>query len=211
LLDKFDWAGIKSNIPRLSLVEPKEADVPPDAPTDLLNQDDRSRFEAIVMPHLDAAYNLARWLLGGRSEAEDVTQDAMLRAYRFFNTFHSGDARAWLLQIVRNCCYTWLQKNRNWVDVDELDDTSVPREKDTPETLAISVNDRERLTRALEQLSPHFREILVLRELEGCSYKEIAAITSRPMGTIMSALARARQQLRVLLTEPAPKEARLEL
>jgi RNA polymerase sigma-70 factor (ECF subfamily) len=177
----------------------------------VLSQDDRNRFEAIVMPHLDAAYNLARWLLAGRSEAEDVTQDAMLRAYRFFNTFHSGDVRAWLLQIVRNCCYTWLQKNRNWVDVDELDDASVPREKDTPETLAISVNDREQLTRALEQLSPHFREILVLRELEGCSYKEIAAITSRPMGTIMSALARARQQLRVLLTKPAPKEARLEL
>ena len=185
--------------------------MPPDAPTDVLNQDDRSRFEAIVMPHLDAAYNLARWLLGGRSEAEDVTQDALLRAYRFFNTFHSGDARAWLLQIVRNCCYTWLQKNRNWVDVDELPDAAVPREEHTPETLAIAVNDRERLTRALEQLSPHFREILVLRELEGCSYKEIAAITSRPMGTIMSALARARQQLRALLSEPAAKEARLEL
>ena len=107
--------------------------MPPDVSTDVLNQDDRSRFEAIVMPHLDAAYNLARWLLGGRSEAEDVTQDAMLRAYRFFGTFHSGDARAWLLQIVRNCCYTWLQKNRNWVDVDELDDASVPREKETPE------------------------------------------------------------------------------
>ena len=185
--------------------------MPPDAPNDVLNQDDRSRFEAMVMPHTDTAYNLARWLLGGRSEAEDVTQDAMLRAYRFFNTFRSGDARAWLLQIVRNCCYTWLQKNRNWVDVEELDDASVPREEHTPETLAISVNDRERLARALEQLSPHFREILVLRELEGCSYKEIAAITSRPMGTIMSALARARQQLRALLAGPTQKEARLEL
>jgi RNA polymerase sigma-70 factor, ECF subfamily len=97
------------------------------------------------------------------------------------------------------------------VDVDELDDASAPREKETPETLAISLNDRERLTRALEQLSPHFREILVLRELEGCSYKEIAAITSRPIGTIMSALARARQQLRVLLIAPASKEARLGL
>jgi RNA polymerase sigma-70 factor (ECF subfamily) len=185
--------------------------VPPDVSKDVLNLDDRGRFEAIVMPHLDAAHNLARWLLGGRSETEDVTQDAMLRAYRFFNTFRSGDARAWLLQIVRNCCYTWLQKNRNWVDVDELDDESIPREKETPETLAISGNDRERLTRALERLSPHFREILVLRELEGCSYKEIAAITSRPIGTIMSALARARQQLRRLLSEPAAKEARLEL
>ena len=185
--------------------------MPPDAPTDVLNQDDRSRFEAIVMPHLDAAYNLARWLVGGRGDAEDVTQDAMLRAYRFFNTFHSGDPRAWLLQIVRNCCYTYLQKKRNWVDVDELDDVAVPRVSETPETLAISAHDRERLTRALEQLSPRFREILVLRELEGCSYKEIAAITSRPLGSIMSGLARARHQLRTLLTEPATKEAHLEL
>jgi RNA polymerase sigma-70 factor (ECF subfamily) len=177
----------------------------------VLEPADQQRFEHLVMPHQDAAFNLARWLLRSRADAEDVTQDAMVRAFRFIAGFHGQDARAWLLQIVRNCCYTWLHKNRNWVDVDELDDASVPREKDTPETLAISVNDRERLTRALEQLSPHFREILVLRELEGCSYKEIAAITSRPMGTIMSALARARQQLRVLLTEPAPKEARLEL
>ena len=212
MVRKIALAGNKIKpSPVISARGEKRPEVPRDLSTDVLSQEDRSRFEAIVMPHLDAAYNLARWLLGGRSEAEDVTQDAILRAYRFFNTFHSGDARAWLLQIVRNCCYTWLQKNRNWVDVDELDDASVPREKETPETLAISGDDRERLTMALEQLSPQFREVLVLRELEGLSYKEIAAITSRPMGTIMSALARARQQLRALLTEPAAREARLEL
>jgi RNA polymerase sigma factor (sigma-70 family) len=174
-------------------------------------QEDRARFEAIVLPHLDAAYNLARWILHGRAEAEDVTQEAILRAYRFFGTFRSGDARAWLLQIVRNCCYTWLQKNHVQEDMSELDEVTMPKERETPESLAIASFDRERLKGALEQLPAHFREVLVLRELEGCSYKEIAAITARPIGTVMSALARARQQLRVLLTEPAQKEARHEL
>ena len=177
----------------------------------MLQPDDRARFEQTVLPHLDAAFNLARWILRGRADAEDVTQEALLRAYRFFGTFHFGDARAWLLQIVRNCCYTWLQKNHATEDLAELDEQSMPQERETPESLAIASHDRERLMRALEQLPIHFREILVLRELEGCSYKEIAAITSRPIGTVMSALARARQQLRVLLAQPSRKEARLEL
>jgi len=173
----------------------------------VLEQEDRARFEATVLPHLDAAYNLARWILHGRAEAEDVTQEAVLRAYRFFPSYRSGDARAWLLQIVRNCCFSWLQKNRALEDVAELDDASMPKEKETPESLAIASYDRERLKRALEQLPTTFREVLILRELEGCSYKEIAAITSRPIGTVMSALARARQQLRSLLADPSPKEA----
>jgi RNA polymerase sigma factor (sigma-70 family) len=173
----------------------------------VLQQDDRARFEACVLPHLDAAFNLARWILHGRAEAEDVTQEAMLRAYRFFPTYRSGDARAWLLQIVRNCCFTWLRQNRATEDISELDEMSTPIEKETPETLAMATLDRERLARALEQLPAHFREILVLRELEGCSYKEIASITSRPIGTVMSGLARARQQLRNLLGEPSPEEA----
>ena len=177
----------------------------------MLPPEDRTRFEQTVLPHLDAAFNLARWILRGRADAEDVTQEALLRAYRFFGTFHSGDARAWLLRIVRNCCYTWLQKNHVAEDMTELNDESVPRERHTPESLAIAAHDRDRLVRALDQLPTHFREILVLRELEGCSYKEIAAITSRPIGTVMSALARARQQLRSLLSQPSPKEARLEL
>lgn len=179
----------------------------------MLEGEDKVRFEESVLPHLDAAFNLARWILRGSSDAEDVTQEAMIRAYRFFGTFRAGDARAWLLQIVRNCCYTWLQKNRPMEELSDAKEESMPQERVTPETLAIAVNDRERLRRALEQLTPQFREVLVLRELEGCSYKEIAAITSRPIGTVMSALARARQQLRTLLTEPvqSQKEARREV
>lgn len=159
------------------------------------------------MPHFDAAFNLARWLLRDRARAEDATQEAMLRAYRFFDGVRGGDPRAWLLQIVRNCCYTLLRGNRPQEDLSEIDQDSLPSAEPSPEALAIASHDRARITRALEQLPVHFREILVLRELEGCSYKEIAAITAHPIGTVMSALARARQQLRVALTSPgAPKE-----
>ncbi len=136
---------------------------------DVLDAQDRARFEQLVLPHLDAAFNLARWLLKSRADSEDVAQEAMLRAYRFFRGFHGGDARAWLLQIVRNTCYTWLEKNR-----------------------------------PVEQ-------VLVLRELEGCSYKEIAVITAIPIGTVMSALARARQRLQRALTHSSPQEASREL
>jgi RNA polymerase sigma-70 factor (ECF subfamily) len=174
----------------------------------VLEGQDRVRFEESVLPHLDAAFNLARWLLRSRADAEDVTQEAMLRAYRFFGTFRAGDTRPWLLQIVRNCCYTWLQKNRPAEDISELSEASMPQERSTPESLTIASLERERLARALEELPAAFREILVLRELEGCSYKEIAAITARPIGTVMSGLARARQQLRSALAKPSPKEAR---
>ena len=157
------------------------------------------------MPHLDAAFNLARWLLRNPADAEDVTQEAVLRAYRFFGTFRAGDARAWLLQIVRNCCFTWLQRNHPTEDLAELHEEFQPTDHDTPETLAIANCNREHLARALEQLAAPFREVLVLRELEGCSYKEIAEITSRPIGTVMSSLARARQHLRRALLESASK------
>jgi len=159
-----------------------------------------------VLPHLDAAFNLARWLLRDRRDAEDVAQEAMLRAYRFFHTYRAGVARAWLLQIVRNCCYDWLQ--------DELQEETMPSKEPSPEDLALANQDRSRLVKALELLPAHFREFLVLRELEGCSYKEIAAITSRPIGSVMSGLARARQQLReaLLMQErPKRKEARRAL
>jgi len=174
----------------------------------VLEGEDRARFEAIVLPHLDAAFNLARWLLRNRTDAEDVTQDAVFRAFRAFGTYHSGNARAWLLQIVRNTCFTWLRQNRMAAEFMEFDETTMPQESENPETLALAGSDREQLTRALESLPESFREILVLRELEGCSYKEIAEITSRPIGTVMSALARARGQLRNFLSQPASKEAR---
>ena len=178
---------------------------------DVLDLQDRARFEQLVLPHLDAAFNLARWLLRSRADAEDVAQEAMLRAFRFFRGFNGGDARAWLLQIVRNTCFTWLEKNRSVELMDEFDEELHQQPSATPEALAIAGDNRERLARALETLPPRFREVLVLRELEGCSYKEIAVITSVPIGTVMSALARARQRLQRALTQPAPQEASREL
>src|SRR6266849_5914272 len=178
---------------------------------DVLNPQERERFELLVLPHLDAAFNLARWLLRSRADAEDVAQEAMLRAYRFFGGFHGGDARAWLLQIVRNTGYTWLEKNRPMEMKTEFDEEVHVQPSSTPESLAIASDDRERLTRALDTLPPRFREVLVLRELEGCSYKEIAAITSIPIGTVMSALSRARRQLYSALANASPQEASREL
>jgi RNA polymerase sigma-70 factor (ECF subfamily) len=181
---------------------------------DVLDLQERGRFEQLVLPHLDAAFNLARWILRGRADAEDVAQEAMLRAFRFFRGFHGGDVRAWLLQIVRNNCYTWLEKNRPMELATEFDEELYPQAGVTPESLAIAGDNRERLTRALEELPARFREVLILRELEGCSYKEIAAITSMPIGTVMSALARARQRLQRTLIQDDPvrnQEARREL
>ncbi len=174
----------------------------------MLEPQERRRFEECVLPHLDAAFNLAHWLLRDNADAEDATQESMLRAFRFFRGFRAGDSRAWLLQIVRNTCYTLLKKNRPQEVVSEFEEDSMPSDAPSPEALAIASNDRERVARALEDLPVHFREILVLRELEGCSYKEIAAITSHPIGTVMSALARARKQLKDALGEPQPKEVR---
>lgn len=172
-----------------------------------LEVEDRERFEQLVLPHLDAAFNLARWLLRGRADAEDVAQESLLRACRFIRGFHGGDARAWLLQIVRNTCYTWLEKNRPMELSMEFNEEIHMQASATPETLAISGDDRDRLILALETLPPRFREVLVLRELEGCSYKEIAAITALPIGTVMSSLSRARRQLHCALTNSSQKGA----
>ena len=166
-----------------------------------LDAKDRARFEQSVLPHLDAAFNLAAWILSSRTDAEDVTQDAMLRAFRFFQGFYGGDVRAWLLQIVRNTCYTWLEKNRRMKMMDQFDEELHIQSYATPESLAMAGDDRERLQQALETLPPRFREVLVLRELEGCSYKEIAAITSIPIGTVMSSLSRARRHLQSALAK----------
>jgi RNA polymerase sigma-70 factor (ECF subfamily) len=171
------------------------------------------------MPHQDAAFNLARWLLRSREDAEDVTQEAMVRAFRFIGGFNGTDARAWLLQIVRNACYSWLEKNRRADLTTEFDETihmqGHSQATQTPEAAAVASNERERLMRALESLPARAREVLVLRELEGCSYKEIAAITSIPIGTVMSSLARARFGLKRVLTssgrEASAKEVHREL
>lgn len=179
--------------------------------SDLLDPQDQMRFEHLVLPHIDAAFNLARWLLHGRPDAEDVTQEAMLRSYRFFSGFQGGDPRAWLLQIVRNTCYTWLEKNRPLENSTEFDEQEYIPTSPTPEAVAISGDNRERLTRALDRLPTRYREIIVLRELEGCSYKEIAAIASMPIGSVMSMLSRARRQLRTALAGPEREEAARDL
>ena len=179
--------------------------------SDVLDSQDQVRFEMLVLPHLDAAFNLARWLLRSGADAEDAAQEAILRSYRFFHGFHGGDARAWLLQIVRNTCYTWLDKNRRVKDMTEFDEELHGPPSATPEALAIAGDNHERLTHALESLPPRYREVIVLRELEGCSYKEIASITSIPMGTVMSTLSRARRQLQLALGHPAREEATHEL
>jgi RNA polymerase sigma-70 factor, ECF subfamily len=177
----------------------------------VLDSQDQVRFETIVLPHLDAAHNLARWLLRGGADAEDVTEEAMLRAYRFFGGFHGADVRAWLLQIVRNTCFTWLEKNRHGKDMTEFDEELHGPPGPNPEALAIAADSREQLTQALEVLPARFREVIVLRELEGRSYKEIATITSIPIGTVMSTLSRARRQLQLALAGPVNQEAIHEL
>ncbi len=164
---------------------------------------DARNFEQIVVPHLDAAYNLARWLVRNTHDAEDVVQEAYLRAFKFFSGYQGGDARAWLLKIVRNTSYTFLEKNRPadlGVEFDEKVHATDAGKPDAEAVLLQSVESRM-LHEALGELPLKFREILVLRELEGMSYKDIADVTGVPIGTVMSGLARARTQLRERLLQ----------
>ena len=163
-----------------------------------------------MLPHLGAAYNLARWLVGSQHDAEDVVQESYLRALKFFPGFRGGNGRPWLLAIVRNTCYTWLRGNRMDAVTTELDeDMPLADTRDVnPEELLMAAARSELVQRALEQLPAEFREVVILRELEGMSYKEIAEIAGVPMGTVMSRLARARVRLQKLLSEANPAEAR---
>ena len=147
------------------------------------------------MPHLDAAYNLARWLAGNDHDAEDIAQEACVRAFRFVGGHRGGDARAWLLAIVRNTAYSWLKKNRPTAVVAIDDDELAEIEDQTNAPGAFHRADADVLRAALETLPLEFREAIVLRELEGLSYKEIAEVADVPVGTVMSRLARARRQL----------------
>ena len=166
------------------------------------------RFEQVVLPHFDAAYNLARWLVGNSADADDVVQEAFLRAVRFFDGFRGGDSRAWLLKIVRNSSYSWVRKNRPSQLADEFDETVHSGETlENAETRLLSRADSERVRKALEVLPVAFREVLVLREIEGLSYKEISEVTGAAMGTVMSSLSRARQKLRDALGTAAGKES----
>lgn len=167
------------------------------------DNEQQAQFERLVMPHLDAAYNLARWLAGNDHDAQDIAQDACVRAFRFVAACRGSDGRAWLLAIVRNTAYSWLKKNRPQsivsVDDDEFGQIEDPRGTAGPFRGA----DTDALRAALESLPLEFRESLVLRELEGLSYKEIAEVAEVPVGTVMSRLARARKQLQEALN---PKE-----
>lgn len=163
---------------------------------------DLPNFEQDVLPHLDAAYNLARWLMRNDQDAQDVVQEACLRAFRFFSGFRGGDARAWLMKIVRNTCYTWLHANRPLQEATEFDENfSLPDyHAPNPEELLLQTDSGNLLHKALENLPAGLREVLILRELEGMSYREIADITGVPLGTVMSSLSRARGRLRQALT-----------
>jgi RNA polymerase sigma-70 factor (ECF subfamily) len=167
------------------------------------------QFDKTVLPHLDAAFNLARWLTRNDHDAEDVVQEAYMRAYQFFDSFHGGDGRAWLLRIVRNTCYSWLEKNRPREPAVAFDETkhSAQRADTGPEAPLVANENREVLRRALEELPSEFRETIVLRNLEGLSYKEIAAVSGVPIGTVMSRLARARERLQECLAGLLPEES----
>jgi len=169
----------------------------------------RERFEQAVLPHLDAAYSLARWLTRNDQDAQDVTQESFLRAFRFFDGYQGGNMRAWLLTIVRNTCYTWLHQNRPPESAVEFDEEIHSEEfsgSADPELQVLANADKATLQRALEELPEMFREVLVLREIEGMSYKEIADVASVSIGTVMSRLARARTRLREALLAAPGKE-----
>lgn len=161
-------------------------------------------FEEAFLPHLDAAYNLARWLTRNDADAQDVVQEAYLRALKFFSGFHGTDGLPWLLAIVRNTFYTSLRRN-NAAELPFDLETINQRESDAPdpEKLQVMRFQRQVVREAIEQLPVDFREVIILRDLEELSYKEIAVVTGIPIGTVMSRLARARHKLRTYLCSPA--------
>jgi len=185
------------------LTEPTQPNAPqqPGAPTP------RDAFEQLMVPHLDDAFNLARWLTGNRSDAEDVVQEAYLKALKHFATYRGPEARAWLLTIVRRCCFSWLKVNRSQ-QLTFMEDEAIaeiagrptvvtlhPKAADTPETVLNDKERRKHLNAAVENLPLSYREVVVMRDLQGLSYKEIAEIAEIPIGTVMSRLARGRDHL----------------
>jgi RNA polymerase sigma-70 factor (ECF subfamily) len=182
------------------------------AAPDQISGDDNARFATVVMPHIDDAYRLAHWLTGNRTDAEDVVQDASLRAFHAIRSFTGGSARAWLLTIVRNTAYSWLRKNRPAavVTVEDLEAVELAqanpgdRHAETPEAAFIARADAEQLRAAIAALPAPFRETLVLRDIEGLDYREIAQATEVPIGTVMSRLARARRRLTATIAGNEP-------
>ena len=170
-------------------------------------------FEEAALPHLRAAYNLARWLTRNETDAEDVVQEAYLRAYKHFGSFHGGDGRPWLLAIVRNTCYTWMRHNRSRELTVPLDDElhEIESKDLNPEALLLQSAESQAVRQALEELPVEFREVIVLREFEGLSYKQIADVVEIPLGTVMSRLARARKRLQQSLASRGNTETSREL
>jgi RNA polymerase sigma factor (sigma-70 family) len=175
-----------------------------------------TRFEAAALPHLPAAYNLARWLLRDDQQAEDAVQEAYLRAFRFYDDLRGDSARPWLLGIVRNACYDWMRQHRHLADQVEFDEirdsdiegpaiTAQPAGSGDPAVLWEQRARDKRVDAAIEALAPAFREVIVLRELEEMSYEDIARVAGIPVGTVMSRLSRARALLRdALQAEASP-------
>jgi len=175
---------------------------------DRAKNEDLTSFEALMLPHLDAAHNLARWLLRNEQDAQDVVQEAYLRAFKSFGGFHGSNGRAWLLTIVRNTSYTLLKKNQA-VDLTTTFDEELHapgQESVSPETILERSEDAALIREAMDELPAEFREILTLRHQEGLSYKEIADVAQIPPGTVMSRLARARAKLREYLAARIGKE-----
>jgi len=172
-------------------------------------KDKLTRFEESMLPHMDAAYNLARWLTRNNSDAQDIVQEAYLRAFKFFGGFRGDNSRSWLLRIVRNTFYTWREKNQREEDLINSDDMveNLQNDAPAPDALMLRQADSEALREAIESLPLEFREVLVMRELEGMAYKEIADVADVPLGTVMSRLARARLQLRNCLIDRMTRTA----
>lgn len=179
-------------------------------------QDKRARFERLVLPHLDAAYSLATWLVRDNAQAEEAVQESCLRAFRYFGCLRGDDARPWLLGIVRNTCYSLLQRAREDSSAMSFDEDGCGEEAVAPgavvsfpvnpEAAAIREADCERVRECLRALPAEFREVVVLREIHGCSYREIAAVCEVPLGTVMSRLARGRRLLQQALVEGRQRE-----
>ena len=166
--------------------------------------DTLAQFEKAMLPHMNAAYNLARWLMRNESDAEDAVQEAYLRAFRFFNSFQGGDGRGWLFAIVRNTCRTALQRSGSQPQTAEFQEEIHSYENAHSETQMLRQDDIESVRWCIDRLPAEYREVIVLRELEQMAYKEIAAAIEAPLGTIMSRLARARARLQDCLTMRIP-------
>ena len=162
---------------------------------------DQARFAEVFLPHLVDAFRLARWIAGSRADAEDIVQEASMRAFKNIRGFSGGDPRAWVLTIVRNTSYSWLTKNRPKVlvlseDLDQHTRQTIEQEDpQTPETALIAKLDAQQVRKAMASLPVPFREVLVLREIHDLDYRTIAEVAALPIGTVMSRLARARSML----------------